>query len=213
MRARSNRPEAPAPKDPSGDGDVPIRRKPTARTSDSPTPLGASEETTAPTPAPVTTTKPDPRIQELLADLSAQKERLQREVQREQALARGRLVAEILPVLDNLDRSLEASANSPDQPLREGVRMVRDQFDQVLRGFGVEPIDARGVPFDPSEHEAITMVRVDDPAAHRTVVDVFRPGYRQDGKLLRAAQVSVGDHRPPENPEPYEERKPTPADN
>ncbi len=202
---------------PSGDGDVPIRRKPQATPSDRPTPLGAEDETKAPKPAPVTTAKPDPRIQELLADLSAQKERLQREVRREQDQIRARIVTELLPVLDNLDRSLEASANSPDQPLREGVRMVRDQFDQVLRGFGVELIDARGVPFDPAEHEAITMVPVDDPASHRKVVEVFRPGYRQDGKLLRAAQVGVGDHRPAQQPaehaEPDEQRNPSPMDN
>lgn len=200
---------------PTADGDVPIRREPQATASDSPTPLGAEDEIQAPK-APIATAKPDPRVQEVLADLNAQKERLQREVRREQDLIRARLVAELLPVMDNLDRSLEASASSPDQPLREGVRMVRDQFDQVLRGFGVEPIDARGVPFDPSEHEAITMVPVDDPASHRKVVEVFRPGYRQEGKLLRAAQVGVGDHRP-HDPEqvttPDDQPQPTPADN
>ena len=199
LRARTQPKHAPEPES-SGDGEVLVRGKPLADPLDSPTPLG-SDVLPAPTPKPPIPASParertDPRVHDALDELEASKDRLRREAKRERELLQGRLVSELLPVLDNLNRSLAVSKDSPDQPLRDGVRMVRDQFDQVLRGFGVEVIEAQGVAFDPAEHEAISMVSVDDPAEHRTVIAVLQPGYRQNGRLLRAAQVSVGDYRP-----------------
>jgi molecular chaperone GrpE len=131
----------------------------------------------------------------MLAELEASKKRVEREAERERELVRADLVRQLLPVLDNLDRSIEASTQSNDESLREGVKMVRAQFEQVLQGFGMEVLDAQGAPFDPAEHEAVAMVPVENPQAHRAVVSVVRPGYRMGGRLLRAAQVTVGNHR------------------
>jgi molecular chaperone GrpE len=175
---------------------VPVRGKPLATPSEGPTPLGM-DELPIPAAKPVTPTR-DARVSEMLAELEASKKRVEREAEREREMVRADLVRQLLPVLDNLDRSIEASGQSTDESLREGVKMVRDQFEQVLRGFGMEVLDAQGAPFDPAEHEAVAMVPVETPQAHRTVVGVVRPGYRMAGRLLRAAQVTVGDHRAPE---------------
>jgi molecular chaperone GrpE len=174
---------------------VPVRGKPLATPSDGPTPLGGDELPIA--AKPVAPTR-DERLTQMLAELEASKKRLEREAEREREQVRADLVRQLLPVLDNLDRSIDASSHSADEALRDGVKMVRAQFEQVLQGFGMEVLDARGAPFDPAEHEAVAMVPVQTPQAHRTVVSVVRPGYRLDGRLLRAAQVTVGDHREPE---------------
>ncbi|MFW5739893.1 MAG: nucleotide exchange factor GrpE [Myxococcota bacterium] len=183
---------------------MPVRSQPVADVPDEPTPVGAppppaAEPPPASEPPPEAERDTEVRLREAVTELNATKERLKREAERERAQLRSQLVSELLPVLDNLDRSLEASRNSPDQGLRQGVQMVRDQFDQVLEKYGVELIEAEGVKFDPAEHEAISMARVDDPERDRTVIAVHRPGYRQDGKLLRAALVTVGDYRPDES--------------
>src|ERR1700755_2080849 len=91
-----------------------------------------------------------------LRSLEATEARLSRNAKREVEEARGKLVQEILPVLDNLDRTLRAAQDHASDPtMLEGVRMVRQQLEGVLRGYGVERVEAIGQRFDPSLHEAI----------------------------------------------------------
>ena len=128
-----------------------------------------------------------------LRELQAAQARVERDAQRVHDETRSNLVAELLPVLDNLDRTIRASADHGDDPaLVEGVRRVRAQLERVLRGYGVERIDALGAPFDPSVHDAITVTPVQDPARHSIVLDQVEPGYRFGDRLLRAAKVVVG---------------------
>ena len=135
-----------------------------------------------------------------LRNLEATEARLARNAKREAEEARGKLVQELLPVLDNLDRTIQAAqANRGDPALLEGVRMVRHQFEGVLRGYGVERIDAVDQRFDPGLHEAIGVIAVGDPRRHGTVVHQAEPGYRFAGKLLRPAKVSVGKFTAPAN--------------
>jgi molecular chaperone GrpE (heat shock protein) len=137
-----------------------------------------------------------------LRSLEATEARLERNARREAEETRGKLVQELLPVLDNLDRTIRAAQGGRNDPaLLEGVRMVRQQLDGVLRGYGVERIEAIGQRFDPAVHEAIGMIAVDDPQRHGAVVHQAEPGYRMSGRLLRPARVSVGKlvaplHRP-----------------
>jgi molecular chaperone GrpE (heat shock protein) len=137
-----------------------------------------------------------------LRNLEATEARLERNARREAEETRGKLVQELLPVLDNLDRTIRAAQGGRNDPaLLEGVRMVRQQLDGVLRGYGVERIEAIGQRFDPAVHEAIGMIAVDDPQRHGAVVHQAEPGYRMSGRLLRPARVSVGKlvaplHRP-----------------
>jgi molecular chaperone GrpE (heat shock protein) len=128
-----------------------------------------------------------------LRNLEATEARLERNARREAEETRGKLVQELLPVLDNLDRTIRAAQTGRSDPaLLEGVGMVRQQLEGVLRGYGVERIEALGQRFDPAIHEAIGMIAVDNPQHHGAVVHQTEPGYRMAGRLLRPARVSVG---------------------
>jgi len=106
--------------------------------------------------------------------------------------ARSKLVLELLPVLDNLDRTIAAEQGHEITPLVEGVTMVRSQLEGVLLRYGVERIDAKNQTFDPALHEAVATVSVTDPARVGTVIEQYEPGYRFEAKLLRPARVGVG---------------------
>jgi molecular chaperone GrpE len=128
-----------------------------------------------------------------LRNLEATEARLARNARREIDEARGKLVQELLPVLDNLDRTIRAAyASRSDPAMLEGVRMVRHQLESVLRGYGVERIEALDQRFDPNLHEAIGVATVSDPRRHGMVVQQAEPGYRYGDRLLRPAKVSVG---------------------
>jgi molecular chaperone GrpE len=135
-------------------------------------------------------------LRQALADLEAAQTRVARDAERAQNETRANLVADFLPVLDNLDRTLLASAGGSDDTLMEGVRMVRDQFEQVLFRYGVERVQAVGQPFDPSMHEAIAMEDV-EPARKSQVIRQVTSGYMFGRKVLRPAKVIVGRSVPP----------------
>jgi molecular chaperone GrpE len=102
---------------------------------------------------------------------------------------------ELLPVADNLQRTVEAAEkpsalNAANNVLLEGVQATLRAFLQTLERFGVRPIDAQGKPFDPKYHEAIVMV--EDPSQPPgTVTKVVEQGYTVRDKLLRPARVVV----------------------
>ena len=128
-----------------------------------------------------------------LRNLEATEARLARNARRELDDARGKLVHELLPVLDNLDRTIRAAYDArSDRAMLDGVRLVRQQLEGVLRGYGVERIEALDQRFDPSVHEAIGVAAVNDPRRHGVVVQQAEPGYRFGDRLLRPAKVSVG---------------------
>jgi molecular chaperone GrpE (heat shock protein) len=135
-----------------------------------------------------------------LRNLEATEARLERNARREADDARGKLVQELLPVLDNLDRTIRAAGTGRDPAMLEGVRLVRHQLEGVLRGYGVERVDAVGQRFDPGVHEAIGVTAVADPARHGVVMQQAEPGYRFSGRLLRPAKVSVGKFAAPVEP-------------
>ncbi|HEX2692253.1 MAG TPA: nucleotide exchange factor GrpE [Kofleriaceae bacterium] len=136
-----------------------------------------------------------------LRNLEATEARLERNARREVEEARGKLVQELLPVLDNLDRTIHAADAHPGDrsasTMLDGVRLVRQQFEGVLRNYGVERVDAVDQRFDPGLHEAIGVTPISDPRRHGTVVHQAEPGYRFAGKLLRPAKVNVGKFVPP----------------
>jgi molecular chaperone GrpE len=106
------------------------------------------------------------------------------------ALERGvaKLCKELLPALDNLDRALEAAAQ--DDPLLDGVRLVRSELSAALARAGVESFSPTGECFDPALHEAMAHRPVDG-AASGTVVEVYQPGYRLGANVIRPARVLV----------------------
>lgn len=132
-----------------------------------------------------------------LRDLEAAKARVERDAGRAAQELREKLVLDLLPVLDNLDRTIRAAEHHGEAPtVVEGVRLVRSQFLGTLQRMGVERIDSRHKPFDPGIHEAVGTIPVTHPAAHNVVVDQVEPGYRFGARLLRAAKVVVGRHAP-----------------
>lgn len=150
-------------------------------------------DATAPTDATYSAASARQNALRALRSLEATEARLERNARREADDARAKLVIELLPVLDNLDRTIAAAQqNRSDPAMLEGVRMVRHQLEGVLRGYGVELLDAEGQPFDPSLHEAVGVTAVSDPRRHGLVVHQAEPGYLFGGRLLRAAKVSVG---------------------
>ena len=122
-------------------------------------------------------------------------ENYRKRVARESALAAQRGVAklakELLPAVDNLDRALEAAAT--DDPLLDGVRLVRSELSAAFARVGVESFSPLGEPFDPVVHEA--MATVPQPpeggAESGTVVEVYQPGYRLGESVIRPARVVV----------------------
>ena len=132
---------------------------------------------------------PDRRaLRDAIADYEAARGRAEREVAREKEELRAALVSDLLPVLDNLDRSIAAGV--PGE--LEGMRLVRAQLAGVLRGYGAERFDAVGEPFDPHRHEAVDVAAVPDRARHGVVVEQWEPGYRLGERILRPARVQVG---------------------
>ena len=118
--------------------------------------------------------------------------RLRREISKDIERGRREIIADLLEVLDNLDRAIESSnsGSSPDA-LLQGVELVRRQFLAKLEGLGVHRVDAEGQHFDPAIHEAVSVVPTADPAQDGRVVGVVRRGYRINDDVLRPAAVAV----------------------
>jgi molecular chaperone GrpE len=133
-----------------------------------------------------------------VADLENYKKRAQKERDEVQRFGVDRLVKDLLPVLDNLDRALAAAA--ADDPLVEGVRLVRASFEQALARHGVKGFSAMGLPFDPALHEALMQVPSAE-AAPGTVVLEHARGFTLNDRLVRPAMVGVA-VAPPKDTQP-----------
>ncbi|MEZ5320379.1 MAG: nucleotide exchange factor GrpE [Vicinamibacterales bacterium] len=140
----------------------------------------------------------DEEIQRLVAqyrsasdEFDQARARLRKEVTKDVERGRRSMLVSFLEVLDNLDRALEAAATRTDDPLVQGVSLVRQQFLTTLEGFGVARIDPIGQPFDPTRHEAVATMAATDACPAGTVSGVVKPGYLIGEDVLRAAQVAV----------------------
>jgi molecular chaperone GrpE len=120
-------------------------------------------------------------------------ENFRRRAAREQSLAEQRGVAkvvkELLPALDNMERAL-AAADTADDHLIEGFRLVQAEVLAAVGRVGVESYSPKGEPFDPNVHEAMAQHPVEG-AESGTVVEVYQSGYRLNDTVLRPAKVIV----------------------
>lgn len=126
------------------------------------------------------------------ADLENYKKRAQREREDVQKFGIEKLVKELLPVIDNLDRAL---ATAPAGPFADGVRLVRSGFEQALSRHGVKAFSAMGHAFDPALHEALLQVPSAD-ARPGTVVLEHARGFLLHDRLVRPAMVGVAVAQP-----------------
>jgi molecular chaperone GrpE len=177
-----NTPAAEAPAEPSASGDViPVE-------VEAPDPIKTLEDKLA----AVEKEKKDnwDRYLRAAADLENTRKRQKRELEDAKYDVKNKVLKEMLPVVDNLERAIEhASKEGEKNPIVEGVQLVLRQFTTAFERLDVTAIDAMGQPFDPNLHEAISQQESDQPAG--TVIQVLQRGYRAGERLLRPALVVV----------------------
>lgn len=133
------------------------------------------------------------QLQRTRADFDNYRKRVERERPMLAEAGVRDLVGELLPVLDNLERALEALVAAGDQGAQgivAGVEMVKQQLGALLVGRGVQEIPAEGVAFDPNVHEAVQGVPSPEHPVG-TVVAVVERGYRMSDTVIRPARVVV----------------------
>lgn len=143
------------------------------------------------------------RFLRLQADWDNYRRRTAQERLDERQRATEKLVVDLLPVIDDLERALEHADNLTDpaaQQFVEGVSAVCNKLISVLDKEGVEVVDPVGEAFDPLSHQAVSQIE-DTEAYDETVAQVYQKGYRMGGKDIRSAMVVVthgGPKRPTE---------------
>jgi molecular chaperone GrpE len=128
------------------------------------------------------------RLLRTAAEFDNYRKRMDRERREHAEYTSGEAIKELLPIIDNLERALQAAA--ADDPLRKGVELIHLQMLDMLRKRGVKPIEALGADFDPNFHQAVIH---EVSAAHREgeVMEELQRGYVVGERLLRPAMVKV----------------------
>ena len=134
---------------------------------------------------------PDEAYLRLAADFDNYRKRVAREHAELTARANERLLNELLPVLDDLERALEAAAQHEEAKLEEGVRLVHRALVGLVERHGLSEIPTEG-SFDPHVHEAL-LTQPGDGAEEGAVLQVLQKGYRLGDKVLRPARVIVAE--------------------
>ncbi|MCA9064065.1 MAG: nucleotide exchange factor GrpE [Planctomycetaceae bacterium] len=125
------------------------------------------------------------------AELENFRRRTYREAEDARKFESLRLIRDLLPGIDNLERAVTSAEQTGDlQNLLQGIKMVLQQFRDILRTHNAEPIEAQGKPFDPNLHEALTQVPSAD-VDPMTVMQVVETGFRMHDRVVRPARVIV----------------------
>jgi molecular chaperone GrpE len=130
----------------------------------------------------------DDRLLRLAADFENYKKRAARERQEYVQLANERLIVELIPILDDLERALSAAEEHQEAQLEEGVRLVHRSLAGLLQRHGLTPIETEG-KFDPHVHEAL--LSQPSEAEEGSVIDVVQKGYKLGERVVRPARVVV----------------------
>lgn len=102
-------------------------------------------------------------------------------------------ILKILPVLDDMERAIAHNKAVADpEALKEGLVLIHQKFKNILSGKGLEEMDAKGKPFDPELHDAITSVAAATEDLKGKVIEEVEKGYTMNGKVIRHAKVVVG---------------------
>lgn len=126
------------------------------------------------------------------AEAQNARRRAEQDVEKARKFALERFVQDLLPVVDNLERALSAvdSDNEAFKPVLEGIELTYKSFQDSLGRHQVVVVDPEGAPFDPEQHQAMSMVPNPDVEPN-TVLEVFQKGYLLNGRLIRPAMVVV----------------------
>ena len=132
------------------------------------------------------------RLKRLSADYVNYQKRVQRDMEEARQFANAELIRDLLGVLDDMERALEAAKanHSEEDPLLAGMQLVYKKALEILGGYGLRPIQAAGQAFDPTRHEAM-MQRPSAEHAAPTVLDELQKGYELNGRVLRPARVVI----------------------
>jgi molecular chaperone GrpE len=129
------------------------------------------------------------RLARLQAEFDNSRKRAVKEKQEFREYALSDALKQLLPILDSLDRALKTE-NAGADDFRSGIELIDRQFHDVLAKLGVEPVAAKGAPFDPNLHQAVQTIETSEvPDNH--VVEELQRGYKLRDRLLRPAMVMV----------------------
>jgi molecular chaperone GrpE len=136
--------------------------------------------------------KANDQVLRVQAEMQNVRRRAERDVESAHKFALDKFAADLLPVVDNLERALAAidSSDEAQKAVAEGLELTLKSFVEVLVRYKIEPIDPVGQPFDAELHQAVSMVPNPDLEPN-TVMDVFQKGYTLNGRLVRPAMVVV----------------------
>ncbi len=129
----------------------------------------------------------------LAAEMDNMKKRFERDKSNLVKFGNEKVLSELLEVVDNLDRTIDAIANDEDEKVKniyQGIEMVRNQFLNTLKNNGLEKVNALGEIFDPNFHEAMAQQPAEGKK-DQEIIQVFQHGYSLNGRLLRAAKVVI----------------------
>ncbi|MDN6319153.1 MAG: nucleotide exchange factor GrpE [Marinobacter sp.] len=129
------------------------------------------------------------------AEMQNVRRRAEMDVEKAHKFALEKFVKELLPVADSLEKAVESTEGHKDAgelvaSIRQGVEMTLNLFVSSLKKFNIEPLNPVGEPFDPQQHEAMSMVPAPD-AEPNSVVAVVQKGYLLNGRVVRPAMVMV----------------------
>ncbi|MBN4053351.1 nucleotide exchange factor GrpE [Haliea sp. AH-315-K21] len=127
------------------------------------------------------------------AEVQNMQRRCAADVEKAHKYALEKFSIELLSVMDNMERALQAVADPEEESVKglcEGIELTSKEFLAVLSKFAIEQIDPQGEPFDPQDHQAISMVENLDVEPN-TVITVVQKGYSLNGRVIRPAMVMV----------------------
>jgi molecular chaperone GrpE len=152
------------------------------------------------------------RLQRVCADYANFQKRVPKNIADTVAYEKETFIRSFLPILDNFDRTLQEVGSSQNvEAVIRGVEIIRDQMLGILKGHGVEPIEALHEKFDPERHEAL-LRRAEPDQEDDTVVEEFQRGYLLNDRVLRPSRVAINKIQPPLPPSEEKRKEVAPPD-
>ncbi|MEM6803026.1 MAG: nucleotide exchange factor GrpE [Bacteroidota bacterium] len=134
------------------------------------------------------------RVLRLQADFDNFRKRKTKELADGVRFANQDLILQLLPIIDNFDRTLKAIEETDNMTaMKEGIELVASNFKKQFAKIGVEPIESLGKEFDSEIHEAITSIPVEEEEKKGAIVDVVEKGYKFKERIIRFSKVIVGE--------------------